>query len=317
MEEPELPPLDGSYGVEVVRQGATTDATPVLKGPSLLLQGDGTPLEAALRAHVRQVADRPLDVVVLAASFPERGGATPECDRLTDRSRLHSCTTIIIPDPRGADVQAVADTVRRAEVVYFAGGNQCNYVEWRGTAVHAAVKTVVERGGGVGGGSAGLAVQGDIVYDGCAGSVRSDEALSNPYHRRISFSDSVFAWPALDRVITDSHFAERDRMGRLLAFVARQTAGRADAFYGLGVNEATAVVIGPEQTGRVYGNRAYLVHAGHAPETVQPGTPLTYDRVSIVRLSPGATYDFAERPLDSAYVRSVESGELSANPYRP
>lgn len=311
-------PPGAPYGAEIVRQGGPGDVDPAMHGPSLLLQGDGTPLEAAMRSHLRQVAESAVDLVVLAASFPGTGSATPECDGLVDLPLLHSCTTITIPDPRGADVQKIAAPVRRAEVVYFAGGNQCHYVEWRGTAVHDAVVDVVERGGGVGGGSAGLAVQGDVVYDGCAGSVRSGEALSDPYDRRISFSDSVFAWPALDRVVTDSHFAERDRMGRLIAFVVRQRAGRSvDSFSGLGVNEATAVVVGPEQTGTVYGERAYFVHAGRAPETLRPGRPLTYKRVSIVRLSAGETYDFTERPLDDAYVRGVEEGVLSANPYRP
>ncbi len=313
-ESPSALPFD----VSVVRLGADTDAQPQLTGPSLLLQGDGQPLDTAVQAQARHVTDAPLDLVVLAASAPSGNSATPECDGLVDLSALHSCTTVTIPNPRGADVTRVADTVRRAEIVYFAGGNQCNYVEWEGSAVLTAVTDVVERGGGVGGGSAGLALQGDVVYDGCAGSVRSDEALSDPYHRRISFSDSIFAWPALDRIITDSHFAERDRMGRLMSFVARQIAERdTETFYGLGVNEGTAVVVGPNRTGTVYGEAAYLVHADHPAQTIESGTPLTFSDVNIVRLPQGATYDFDERPLDDAYVRGVEAGSLSTNPYRP
>jgi cyanophycinase-like exopeptidase len=304
------------FGVSVERLGPDADAQPQLSGPALLLQGDGTPLDTAVQAQADHVADAPLDLVVLAASFPGGDNATPECDALTGLPRLHSCTTVTIPDPRGADAAAVADTVRRAEVVYVAGGNQCNYVEWRGTAVHDAVIDVVERGGGVGGGSAGLAVQGDVVYDGCAGSVRSGEALSDPYHRRISFSESLFEWPILDPIITDSHFQERNRMGRLITFVARQIEERgAESFYGLGVNAATAVVIGPKKIGTVYGGHAYLVHADHPPETMEPGTPLTFSDVEIVRLGNGTKYDFSQRPLDEAYVRSVQAGSLSATPY--
>lgn len=317
MDEADEPPPSLPNDVSVIRQGSATDAQPTLHGPSLLLQGDGTPLSTAVQAQADHVADAPLDLVVLAASPPSGRSTTPECDGLVDLRALHSCTTVTIPDPRGADAAVVADTVRRAEVVYIAGGNQCNYVEWRGTAVHDAVIGVVDRGGGVGGGSAGLAVQGDVVYDGCSGSVRSEEALSDPHHRRIGFSDSLFAWSALDHIITDSHFQERDRMGRLITFVARQIGKRdADAFYGLGVNEATAVVIGPEQVGTVYGEHAYLVHANHPPETMEPGTPLTVSDVEIVRLENGTRYDFSQRSLDDAYVRSVEAGSLSATPYR-
>jgi cyanophycinase-like exopeptidase len=312
------PSEDLPYGVETTRLGADTDVEPSLHGPSLLLQGDGTPLDTAVQAHAAQVADQPLDVVVLAASFPSGESTTPECDQLIDLSRVQSCETITIPDPKGADVDEVAATVRRAEVVYFAGGNQCNYVDWAGRAVHAAVIGVYERGGGVGGGSAGLAIQGDVAYDGCTGSVRSEEALANPYDDRIHFTDDVFDWPVLDRLITDSHFRARDRMGRLITFVARQIeATGADAYSGLGVNEGTAVVVDSAGEGTVYGGQAYLVHGSHPPETVEPDTPLTYSDVQIIRLPKGSTYDLTKRPLDQAYERSVEAGSLSTNPYRP
>jgi cyanophycinase-like exopeptidase len=314
----EGPPEDLPYGVETTRLGADDDVQPSLRGPSLLLQGDGAPLDTAFRAHAERVADRPLDVVVLAVSFPSDGSPTPECDALVDLHRVHSCETVTIPDAQGADVAAAAETVQQAEVVYFAGGNQCNYVDWAGRAVHTAVIDVFERGGGVGGGSAGLAIQGDVAYDGCTGSVRSDEALADPHDERIHFTDDYFDWPVLDRLITDSHFRARDRMGRLLAFVARQMeATGAESFSGLGVNEGAAVVIDSAGMGTVHGGRAYLVHGDHSPERVEPGTPLIYSDVQIVRLSHGTTYDIGARPLKQAYERSVEAGSLSANPYRP
>jgi cyanophycinase-like exopeptidase len=309
---------DLPYGVERTRLGASTDATPPLHGPSLLLQGDGTPLDTAFQAHARHVSDQPLDVVVLAASFPSGESTTPECDRLVDLGRVQSCETITIPDPRGADVQAVAEAVHRAEIVYFAGGNQCHYVRWAGRAVHAAVIDVHERGGGVGGGSAGLAIQGDVAYDGCTGSVRSGEALANPYDDRMHFTDDYVEWPVLDGLITDSHFRARDRMGRLIAFIARQIEdAEADSFSGLGVNEGTAVVVDSTGVGTVYGGAAYVVHGPHPPATVAPDTALTFSGLQIVRLPRGTTYDLSERPLDRAYTRSVEAGTLSAPPYRP
>lgn len=311
------PPPERSFRGEITRLGPATDVGPVLSGPSLLLQGDGAPLDTAFQAHLRHLSSQPVDVVVLAASFPSAGSKTPECDRLIRQARVHSCTTITLPDSRTADADTVAATVRRAESVYFAGGNQCEYVGWAGQAVHAAVIDVYERGGGVGGGSAGLAIQGEAVYDGCTGSVRSEEALANPYDDRIRVADGMFGWPSLRRVVSDSHFAERDRMGRLIAFVARQIDERgAEAFYGLGLNEATAAVVGPDQTATVYGDAAYLVHADHPPETLVPGTPLTFTDLQVVRLTDKDTYRLDERPLDAAYRVDVEAGTFAADPYR-
>ena len=311
-------PPDRRYGVSSIRLGAQTNAEVAPEGPSLLLQGSGPPLDTAMQAHINQVARQPLDVVVLAASTPSGADQTPECSVILALDNVHSCETITLPDPRGAELASVAQSVREAEVVYFAGGNQCNYVDWRGTALHAAVEAVWERGGGVGGGSAGLAIQGGAVYDGCTGSVRSEEALSNPYHPDISFTTQYFEWPVLHRLITDSHFAERNRMGRLIAFVARQVDARGGApFTGLGINGDAAVVVGAGQQAKVYGGAAYLVHADHPAETLENGTPLTYTDLPIVRLQPGDTYDLADRPLEDAYVRSVTDGTLSAAPYHP
>jgi len=311
------PPPERSFRGAITRLGPATDVRPALRGPSLLLQGDGLPLATAVQAHLRHLSSRPVDVVVLAASFPAAGSKTPECDRLIGQARVHSCTTITLPESRTADADTVAATVRRAESVYFAGGNQCEYVGWAGQAVHTAVIDVYERGGGGGGGSAGLAIQGGAVYDGCMGSVRSEEALANPYDDRVRVVDGVFAWPSLRRIVADSHFAERNRMGRMVAFVARQIEERgADAFYGLGINEATAAVVGPEQTVTVYGDAAYLVHADHPPETLAPNTPLTFTDLQVVRLADGDTYRLDERPLDAAYRVDVEAGTFAADPYR-
>ena len=92
---------DLPFGVERTRLGADADVRPSLEGPSLLLQGDGTPLDSAFQAHARQVANQPLDVVVLAASIPSGGSTTPECDGLVDLGRVQSCETITSPIPEG------------------------------------------------------------------------------------------------------------------------------------------------------------------------------------------------------------------------
>ena len=76
-------------------------------------------------------------------------------------------------------------------------------------------------------------------------------------------------------------------------------------------------VVDSAGAGTVYGERAYLVHGDHPPQTLAPDTALTYAGVKIVRLPAGTSYDLTKRPLDRAYERSVEAGSLSANPYRP
>ena len=68
--------------------------------------------------------------------------------------------------------------------------------------------------------------------------------------------------------ITDSHFVARDRMGRLLAFLARQIKdGRATSALGVAVNEVTSVVVDRNGLATVMGaGPAYFVLADHLPE---------------------------------------------------
>ncbi|HYF61438.1 MAG TPA: hypothetical protein VD886_01405 [Herpetosiphonaceae bacterium] len=306
----------GGSGVSRIRLGSSADVSPALAGPSYFLQGNGAPLASAFQFHVNQIAAAPLDVVVLAASF---GSApTPECDALIVLSNVNSCETITITKAADANDSGAAASVANAEIVYFAGGDQCNYVGWSGSSVHAAAKAVVARGGGIGGGSAGLAIQGQFVYDACEGSVTSAEALANPYRRSITFTSGYFAWAPLAGVITDSHFSQRDRMGRLMTFVARQIQdGRASSAYGLGLDENAVMLVDKNGLGTVYGGTAYVVLGDHAPELCASKQALTYANFKLWKLAAGATYNFSSRPASGYYQRSVANGVISADPYTP
>ena len=181
-----------------------------------------------------------MDVVVLRSA-----GANGYNQYVYEMNGVDSVQTLVITRARGANSPEVEAVVRNAEVVYFAGGDQCNYVEnFKGTAVERAVKSVYARGGGVGGTSAGLAVQAEFVFDACRGTILSEDALEDPYDKRLSFTYDFFEWAHLDRVVTESHFTQRDRMGRAMAFVARQIQdGRAESALAVAVDEKTSLVV--------------------------------------------------------------------------
>ncbi|MGH9902989.1 MAG: cyanophycinase, partial [Pyrinomonadaceae bacterium] len=260
--------------------GNAADAKIKLHGPAYNLAGGGGDVEEAMQwmiDRVRGCADcaTKLDVVVLRSS-----GADGYNEFLYKMNGVDSVETLVVKSREDSDAAAVVDTVRGAEVVFFAGGDQCNYVRYfKGTGVERAVEGVHARGGGVGGTSAGLAIQGSAVYDACSGgSARSPQSLRNPYHADISFTYNFFNWPPLRHTITDTHFVERDRMGRLLAFIARQIKdGKYRSVLGLAVERETAVVVDERGLARVLGKGpAYFVLGDHQPEVCAPGMPLTY-----------------------------------------
>jgi cyanophycinase-like exopeptidase len=305
----------GGSSVVMNRLGHADDVQPVLHGPSFYLKGDGAPAPDSFALFASQVADTPVDVVVLGASYVDHEG---ECKLLVTLEQVHSCTTIVIRDLDGTDDPAVLAALRQAEIIYFRGGNQCNLVGWRDTPIHDAVVSLVARGGGTGGGSAGLAIQGALaVYDGCQGSARSKLALASPYGASISFTPSLFDWAPLGATLTDSHFVKRDRMGRLMAFLCRQLAGgKRDQVWGLGIDEGSTMVIDRGGLGTVFGDVAYMVHADQASSACESDhDPVTYLGFKVWRLPVGSTYDFTDRPEAGYYRIDVVEGVLSANPY--
>ncbi|MCA0176487.1 MAG: hypothetical protein LCH73_09400 [Proteobacteria bacterium] len=303
--------------ITIRRMGAADDVSPTLHGPAFYLKGDGPPEVYSFDAFAREIAlGEPLDVVVLGASYANYDG---ECAILEALDSINSCTTVVIRDDQNTNDARVREVLQQAEIIYFRGGDQCNFVHWKYSAVHEEVEELVERGGGTGGGSAGLAIQGSLaVYDGCTGSTSSPSALADPYTASISFTTELFHWPHLDNVIMDSHFVKRDRMGRLMTFLCRQQAlGRAEAAWGLGLTDGGVMLVDRDGIGTVWNEPAYVVladgnHAGCGDER----QPLTYQGFKVWRLAPGEQYDFMIRPHKGYYTVDVKGGTLSTDPYQ-
>ncbi|HEX6100833.1 MAG TPA: peptidase S51 [Thermoanaerobaculia bacterium] len=299
--------------------GNARDVAPALHGPVVHLAGGGGDVDAAYQEVIDRVrgcrgCDAKLDVVVLRAS-----GADGYNDYLAAMPGVDSVTTFVITDRASAQKAEVVEAVRNAEYVFFAGGDQCNYVRYFNDApIEEAVRDVYARGGAIGGTSAGMAIQGLAIYDACNdASAQSKLALADPYNGEISFTTDMFDWRYLGDVITDTHFQQRDRMGRLFAFIARQLRElRRDSFLGIAANERTAVVVDERGIATVLGEGpAYFVLGDHFPERALPGQPLTYCGFRLWRVASGTSFDLVNRPRTGGYVVDVNDGVILSNPY--
>ncbi|GGV00289.1 hypothetical protein GCM10010275_43830 [Streptomyces litmocidini] len=305
-----------------IRLGSASDVSrPSWNGPAFTMNGAGAIVPASMTRAIDDIrgGTGSIDVVVLAGSAPTSGSKTPECDAVMGLTGVNSCTTWTLTAASDGNNSQVNTDVRNAEFVYFAGGDQCRYAAWKGTALEVSVESVVAKGGGSGGGSAGHHINSPIVYDACNGSVTSAEALANPYDRYISFTTGMFDWPNYGGVINDSHFVTRDRMGRTMSFLARAVKdglAPGGAAWGVGVEEGGgSLFVDRNGMATQYGKDAYVVLADHQPEQAVDRKPLTYSGYKIWRLTPGSTFDFKNRPTCGYYLRSVTNGVADANLY--
>ena len=120
-------------------------------------------------------------------------------------------------------------------------------------------------------------------------------------------------------VVTDTHFKERDRLGRLFAFVAKAQVGRpADqpAMIGLGVDESAALAVEPDGTGRIYATArdgyAWVVD-GTGLRGVTGRGPLDAPRVKVTGVGPGSVIHLPSGQVDHpVFVRqyAARAGEV-------
>ncbi len=280
------PPIEKPAGLESHLVGEDADAEVTPLGPAWILMGGGPDVDEAFERWVPLLAGG--DVVVLRTS-----GADGYNDYLfEDIGGVDSVETLLVTTSSLADSDYVADRLSKAEAIFMAGGDQATYVtSWKGTRVESELEAAARRGAVIGGTSAGCAVLGDFAFSALNDTVYSDEALADPYNLYMTMERDFLDFPLLAGVITDTHFAERDRMGRLVAFVARPIAdGWATSVVGVGVDEATALFVDAEGEGTVLGGGAvYVLRSSGAPTTCTQGEPLAYDGLELVELHAGDT----------------------------
>ncbi len=320
-------PTAVSKDYDLYRSGNAADALPPQPATQqLVLMGGGLDVDDAFRAMIAKARGgtaAKVDVVILRTS-----GADGYNPYLMAMDGVDSVESIVLKNRAAASAPEVLNLVNRADVLFLAGGDQSTYIAlWAGTPLEAAMKDAVARRVPFGGTSAGLAVLGQFDYSGANQSVSSAEALANPYNRNVTLDRSFLnALPLMAGVITDAHLVTRDRMGRLVTFLARLSAdGWAgwQALRGIGVDEQTAVVVDGD-IATVMGNddglggrtgRAYFLKPTMAPTTVQAKKPLTFRSLQVEKRVAGGRYNLATWPTESPYFISVEAGVVMPNPY--
>jgi len=282
--------------------------------PGLLLAGGSTDVDAGMRWMIEKSGGG--DFVVIRCAGTDAYNPWV----FTDLGGVDSCETIITLSAEACYDEFVIQKIRNAEALFIAGGDQWDYVNlWRGTPVEDAIHYVAEKGAPVGGTSAGLAILGEFAFSAENDTVTTKKALRNPYDRRVCLVNDFLSLPNMEDKITDSHFSARDRMGRLVTFLARIVQdGWTTEARGIGINEETA--LGVEANGDVtlFGlsesSAAYFLRTPGYPEMCQPKTPLTYLGVSVYKISYGATFNLVtwEGTGGIGYTVSADGGVMTS-----
>jgi len=133
-------------------------------------------------------------------------------------------------DPKVADTEEFAKILRDANGVWFVGGRQWNIVDsYANTLTLREFHKVLERGGVIGGSSAGATIQGDYLV---RGAIAGSEIVMTPEPEH----EHGFAF--LRRVAIDQHINTRNRWDDIIPVIKKYP-----TLLGIGLSEGTAIVV--------------------------------------------------------------------------
>lgn len=285
--------------------------------PGTLLMGGGEEVPSAMRWFAERAGGGRL--LILRAS----GGADLQ-DYFYDEIGGISAARTLVFNARSASFDPeIAALIDRADAIFIAGGDQARYIRfWKDTPVQQLLTAHVQSGKPIGGTSAGLAILGGWAYGALDdGSIDSGSALADPLGQAVTLEQQFLQVPWLQHVLTDTHFGQRDRQGRLLAFVNKARNLSGEPVVGLGVDEDAALAL--EGNGRARLHRldpahvAWLIVPQMPAEQLQPGLHLRQGEVAIIGINGDSELDLGTLDVHAPaflYRARTDQGQWQLDP---
>jgi cyanophycinase len=249
---------------------------PVKVGPergALLVVGGGSMGPELYKAFI-DAAGGP-DALILVV--PNAGGmdsVTPNMGSAWRNNGARNVQVLFTKDRKIADSDSFTAAIRKAGGVWFEGGRHYRLVQdYGGTKSEREFRGVLDRGGVIGGSSAGASIQGDFMVRGAPSN--ENMIMDYPGYQR--------AFGYLRNVGIDQHVVARSRLPDLADSIITKYPN----LLGISEDEGTAWLIRGD-TGRIIGRSKAFVYNGKDPN--DEGSPF-------LTLFPGDTYDLNARRI--------------------
>ncbi len=175
-------------------------------------------------------AAAPIVVIPTAGGQEEYDQHWPGLSRLR-RAGARDLRVLHTVDRREADTEPFVEPIREARGVWFPGGRQWRLADaYLHTRVHEEIRALLDRGGVVGGSSAGATIQGSYL-------VRGDTETNT-----IMMGDHTEGFGVLQDVGIDQHLLKRNRHFDLVEVIDAHP-----ELLGIGIDEGTAIVVRGDQ----------------------------------------------------------------------
>jgi len=193
---------------------------------TLFIVGGGRMSERLVKNFIALAGGNDAPIVVIptaagASSYGERSLAFLKRRGATNVTLLHTT------DKKIADTDEFVTPLKTAKAVWFGGGRQWRLVDaYKGTKTERMFWKILERGGVIGGSSAGATIQGSYL---ARGDTKNNQIMMGDHEEGFGF---------LKNVAIDQHVLARNRQFDMFSILKNKP-----ELLGLGIDEGTAVIV--------------------------------------------------------------------------
>ncbi len=186
-----------------------------------------------LREFVRKAGGVKARIAVMTAATSKPREVGDDYTRVFERLGAESVEVVHTENREDSQREDSLRTIKQATGIFFTGGDQSRIVDFiKGTPLDEAIHKRHEEGAVIGGTSAGAAMMPTQMIEG-------GESVSHPSVDAVSIGPGMGFLPD---ILVDQHFAQRGRLGRLLAALVLEP-----EVLGLGIDEDTAIIVNGDE----------------------------------------------------------------------
>jgi cyanophycinase len=264
-------------GPVLLLSAALVTAAPAVKGPergTLVIVGGGKLVPEILTRFFDLAGGKDAPVVVI----PTAGGrATYPADwsglKAFKAFGATQLTVLHTTDRTVADSEEFVKPITTAKAVWFPGGRQWHLVDsYLHTRTQREVEKVLERGGVVGGSSAGASILADYLV---RGAVEGNKIMMAPGHEE--------GFGLMKGVAIDQHMLTRNRQDDLEQVIAKHP-----ELLGISIDESTAIVVSGQRF-EIIGASKVAIHDNRSDPKAEERNGKKY-----FFMGPGEKYDLTK-----------------------
>jgi cyanophycinase len=214
------------------RPAAIHPAVPAVEttGPAkgaLLIVGGGAMGTDLWQKFIEKAGGAEARIVVIPTALEDESIGS---DRTAERLKALGVKTVTVlhtRDPKEADTEKFVEPLKTATGVWFGGGRQWRLADsYLNNRTHRELNAVLERGGIIGGSSAGATIQGSFLV---RGDTKGNEIMEG---------DHVVGLGFLKNAAIDQHLLRRNRQFDIVPVIEAHP-----ELLGIGIDEGTAILV--------------------------------------------------------------------------